>query len=360
MAYISELHYSNNHANTQGVSEYVEVVLEAGEDPADFTLSLYQQNGNVGPEFALTNPLIESFPASGGRTVYVIDGGPLNFKITAPTGSGNNYEGIALTDTSGASNVVLDFYDIGSGGRISPNNGAAAGGGSSTQVPTSGSNNSIQIDENGVISYSSTTRGTVCFAAGTQIQVPGGFCNVEDIDVGDPIVTADNGIQQVTWVASRRVNGRRELAPVVIRKGTLGAKSDLYVSPQHRIRISGWQAQLYFGADEVLVPAISLVNGQTILQQPCHEVIYVHFMFDQHEVVISNGVATESFFPGKQAVDMLEENSLNELLNIFPELRNNSQVYGKTIKPVARGSEAGTVALTSRAYEERDPSTIRR
>lgn len=328
------------------MSEYVEVVLEAGEDPADFTLSLYHQNGNVGSEFVLTNPLIDSFSASGGRTVYVIDGGALNFQITAPTSSANNnYEGIALTDTSGASNVVLDSYDIGQGANISPNNGAAAGGGSSTNAPTSGNNNAIQIDENGVISYSSTTRGVVCFAAGTQIQVPGGLCSVEDIEVGDPIVTADSGIPHVTWLALRCVDGRRDLAPVVIRKGTLGAKSDLYVSPQHRIRISGWQAQLYFGADEVLVPAISLVNGQTVLQQPCNEVTYVHFMFDQHEVVISYGVATESFFPGKQAVDMLEENSLNELLKIFPELSNNSQGYGETVKPVVRGSEARVLGV---------------
>ncbi|MGB0900194.1 Hint domain-containing protein [Halocynthiibacter sp.] len=340
MAYISELHYSNNYANSSSTQEFVEVTLNPGENPADFRLSLYQQGGGQGLQFSLTDPAVETFPAGGGRTVYVFDGNALNFRITAPTSNGNrNFEGIALTDTSASPNDVLNFYTLGSGGTITATNGHASGT-TSTTLATNVGSTSVQIDENGNATQAPHTRGQVCFSAGTQIETPAGLRNVEDISVGDPVITADNGVQLVAWAAKRRVKGFHNLAPVTICKGTLGARRDLSISPQHRVRLTGWQAQLYFGREEVLVPAIALVNGKTIHQTPRACVTYVHIMFDQHQIITSEGVRTESFFPGRQALDLLEHDTLNELLEIFPELSEKPQEYGATALQVIRGSEA--------------------
>jgi len=348
MAYISELHYSNAYANTSSTAEFVEVILGPGEDPADFRVSFYQQNGTEGLVVSLTDAGVAGFAIGGGRTAYVLDGGVLNFQITSPTsGTPNNFEGIALTDVSGPSNLVLDFYTIGSGGTITATNGLAFGV-TSTNLPGQGNiaGVALQIDENGTVTQEGHTRGMACFCAGAAIRVPGGYRRVEELGPGDLVCTEDAGVQVVKWAGCRTVRAQDDLAPVCIQKGTLGAQKDVWVSPQHRICLTSWQAQLFYGVDEILVPAKSLVNGTTIRQVPRRSVTYVHIMFDQHQLINSDGVISESFFPGAQALDTLGLETLNELLKIFPELCEYPQNYGTTARQVIRGSEARVLALS--------------
>jgi hypothetical protein len=49
---------------------------------------------------------------------------------------------------------------------------------------------------------------------------------------------------------------------------------------------------------------------------------YIHFMFDQHEVVLSNGAWTESFQPGEQVLDGMGSAQRDEIYDLFPELRD--------------------------------------
>jgi hypothetical protein len=44
-------------------------------------------------------------------------------------------------------------------------------------------------------------------------------------------------------------------------------------------------------------------------------------MFDQHEVVLSNGAWTESFQPGEQVLDGMGTEQRDEIFELFPELR---------------------------------------
>ena len=62
------------------------------------------------------------------------------------------------------------------------------------------------------------------------------------------------------------------------------------------------------------------------------QVTYVHIMFDQHEVVFSDGLATESFYTGAQAMAGLAPAAVAEIMAIFPELQ--SADFSKT--PSAR------------------------
>lgn len=346
MAFISELHYSNSYASNSSTEEFVEVVLEAGENPADFVVSFYQQNGTTNLQITLNDPLIEVFTLPNGRTVYVLDAVALNFKITGPTSSANrNYEGIALTDTSGPTNSVVDFYTMGSGGTITATNGLAAGV-TSTNLTTNASNTSLQIDGQGNVTQAAHTRGAVpCFVAGCRLMTSEGLRPVENILPGDQVLTMDRGFRTVTWSGRRSVKATGRFAPVVIRKGTLGAQRDLWLSPQHRVLLTGWEAEIYFGREEVLVPAIALVNDYTILRCRRPDVTYVHLMFDHHEIVETEGVLTESFFPGEQILSTLDQTTLNELLKIFPELCENPTVYGTTARQVIRGSEARVLGL---------------
>jgi hypothetical protein len=77
---------------------------------------------------------------------------------------------------------------------------------------------------------------------------------------------------------------------------------------------------LLFGEAEVLVAAKDLVNDRTVRVRRGGEVEYVHLLFDKHQIVFSEGLATESFLPGPQMTSMLERASADEIFAIFPEI----------------------------------------
>ena len=65
-------------------------------------------------------------------------------------------------------------------------------------------------------------------------------------------------------------------------------------------------------------------------------------MFDQHQVVFSGGLATESFLPGPQTTKSLEREIVDEICGIFPELDPaTGDGYGPAARRTLRGYEAG-------------------
>ncbi|MCL6283060.1 Hint domain-containing protein [Ruegeria sp. 2012CJ41-6] len=160
----------------------------------------------------------------------------------------------------------------------------------------------------------------VCFASGTQIQTVDGEVSVEELKVGDLIITKDNGPQPIRWIGATRRFAQGDMAPVVFQKGAIGNSRTLKLSPQHRLLISGWRAELLFGEDEVLIPAKALVNDSSIRFEPGGYVDYYHVLFDTHEIIISDGVPTESLFPADQSLDAMSHNARDEILDLFPDL----------------------------------------
>ncbi len=201
---------------------------------------------------------------------------------------------------------------------------------SSTWVPTSSSVTNEQLQ-------------LTCFVAGTRIRTLQGERRIETLQVGDEVVTLDRGAQPVRWIGRRVVQGEGDFAPILFRKGAIGNRRDLRVSPQHRMLISGWRAELLFGESELLVAAKHLVNGQSILPAPCDEVEYVHLMFDRHEVILAEGVASESFHPGDFVLAQ-DRALMAELTTLFPELRIGATSDWPTARPVLRRYEAALVA----------------
>ena len=132
-------------------------------------------------------------------------------------------------------------------------------------------------------------------------------------------MTRDNGCQPLLWISSRTVPGRGRFAPVVFAPGAIGNPVELTVSPQHRMLVTGWQAELFFGQDEVLVPAKHLVNGDTIRQVDLPEVTYIHLLLVDHEIVMAGGVPSESYFLG-HALRGDASGTRAELLALFPDL----------------------------------------
>jgi len=188
----------------------------------------------------------------------------------------------------------------------------------------------------------------ICVCRGTLIDTPDGPRRVETLSPGDMVTTLDEGAQPVRWIGSRRVGAEEmsadpSLRPIVIRSGALGGDlpwRDLRVSPQHCVLQSGWQAQLYYGEDEVLAPARSLVDGRGVtVDEEAEEAEYFHLLLDRHQILLTEGAPTESFLPGAWSLGMLSARSRLELLRQFPHLFDDPAAYGPAARPVVRRRE---------------------
>ncbi len=188
-----------------------------------------------------------------------------------------------------------------------------------------------------------------CFAAGMEIETEAGIVAVEHLGIGDNVRCGDGRFRPIRWISKRHVSAREmarnpEFRPVRIRKNALGENipnADLVVSPQHRIMIDDWRAELMFGEVEVLVSAVHLLNDNDIVRDyDADDVTYYHFMFDEHQTVWSNGVQSESFFPGETAIKGIDEDARVELYQLFPELAEDPRLYGSTCLPDLKAYEA--------------------
>lgn len=177
-----------------------------------------------------------------------------------------------------------------------------------------------------------------CFTPGTLIATAKGERRVEDLVEGDRVITRDNGIQTIRWAGSREMTGAEfeqaaHLKPILIQQGALGGglpERDMMVSPQHRLLVANDKTALYFEEREVLVAAKFLTSLEGVDVVDVSSTTYIHIMFDQHEVVLSDGTWTESFQPGDQTLAGIGDASRDEILELFPELATREGVDGYT------------------------------
>jgi len=175
----------------------------------------------------------------------------------------------------------------------------------------------------GVAPHEREIANLVCFTPGTRLLTPQGARTIETLRPGDLVITRDHGPQPIRWMGGRTVAGTGPCAPVRVAPSVPGAGSKgLLVSPQHRVLYTGYSAELLFGDGEVLIRAGDLVNGQTVRICPCPTISYLHLMFDRHEVIYAEGIATESFHAADPAIAALEPTARAMLFAAFPELRS--------------------------------------
>ena len=146
----------------------------------------------------------------------------------------------------------------------------------------------------------------VCFAAGTRIKTPQGCRTVEELSVGDQVVT-ETGFATIRLVSHRHVSAEEmcdnaTLRPVVIPAHSLGKgvpKQDLTVTGTHRIKVSDPDLDRLFGLETAFVQARDLPQARP---GPIGKTTLVHFLCDTHVVVDANGCPSESLFPGDMAL----------------------------------------------------------
>ncbi len=146
----------------------------------------------------------------------------------------------------------------------------------------------------------------VSFARGTHVtKASGAQVAIEDLSIGDMVLTRDDGPRPLRWIGKATVRAVGDFAPVRIRAGALNNEGDLTVSPESRLFIYQRSDALGAGRAEVLVRARHLINGDTITQQHGGFVDYFQLLFDDHQIIYAEGIATETLLVDPRTRDVL-------------------------------------------------------
>lgn len=190
-------------------------------------------------------------------------------------------------------------------------------------------NNIVNSNFSGWFSEDITNTGIVCFTRNTLIKTSRGEVPIQDLTIGDEVVTLDNGLQSIRWIWSSLLDANDlrldpNLRPIRFHAGVLGEglpKTDLSVSPQHRVFVRSNIAKKMCGTDEILIPAKKLTQLDGVeIDHQVQKVEYFHFMFDCHELVYSNGALSESLLTGREALRAMKLDELTEIRKLFPKI----------------------------------------
>ncbi|NTF88186.1 Hint domain-containing protein [Agrobacterium rhizogenes] len=234
-------------------------------------------------------------------SVFVVGGGTYQWGgsgssqvVTLAAGARFNFstQFDGTVDTSNTDASTITYNGPGAVSNISVD------GQTATFVTTAGNltlNFAGDLNPSGFILDAATGTIVVCLVTGTLVRTTRGDIAVEDLRVGDVVVTASSQHRPIRWIGSSELdcaNARDGQAcwPIRVAAGALGPDKpahDLYVSPAHGICTTV--------VTDVLIPASALVNGSTIVQAECATVTYWHVELDEHDILVTNGLPTESY-----------------------------------------------------------------
>jgi hypothetical protein len=131
-----------------------------------------------------------------------------------------------------------------------------------------------------------------CYARGTMIQTNRGEVSIEELSIGDRVVTHSGKHKPIKWIGRGQAlatRGRRHAAtPVIVRKAAIADNvplRDLRITKGHALFIDG-----------VLIPVEELINHRSIFwDDRAQEVQIYHIELETHDVLIANGAPAESY-----------------------------------------------------------------
>ncbi len=135
-----------------------------------------------------------------------------------------------------------------------------------------------------------------CFLRGTNILTPSGEVRIEDLRIGDLIVTARGAAMPIKWIGRnffKKGSARpwpESVRPIRVSRFAIDDQTphaDLYLSAGHALYI-----------EEVLIPVGHLANGRSIMPampegMDCIE--YFNIELGTHEVIFAEGTPVETF-----------------------------------------------------------------
>jgi len=174
------------------------------------------------------------------------------------------------------------------------------------------------------------------FAEGTRIALgDGGERAIEALQVGDPVLTRDNGSQPLRWIGQTTLRAAGRFAPVRFAPGVLGNAAPLQLSPQHRVFLYQRGDRRLGPRAEVLVQARMLVDGDRVQSREGGRVRYLSLAFDRHEIIYAEGTPVESLPVSAASAAQLPADLAEDLRARFPGLRQRGH-FAPEADPRAR------------------------
>jgi hypothetical protein len=141
---------------------------------------------------------------------------------------------------------------------------------------------------------------------GTLILTPEGPEFIESLQPGDMVLTRDHGAQPVRAV-NRALSPSRAITIAPEAAGPGVPWRHLRLAPTQRIGLSGWKAELLFGADQALVPVGDLVSDGTILARTAiGATVTYQLVFDQPQIIFAEGMEVEAAGHARPALHLVD------------------------------------------------------
>jgi hypothetical protein len=208
---------------------------------------------------------------------------------TAAISAGQVIDGFEQGDTIILNNYSMATESFSPGEGVILRNGAT---GEVVDITGSFTTANFIITSSGTSTTISLNASAPCFVAGTRILTPRGEVAVEDLAVGENVITHTGEDRPIIWIGRRTIDLRlhprpEQVQPVCIAAHALGEdvpRRDLWVSPDHALLI-----------DDVLVPAQLLLNGLNIRRGTPAKVTYYHLQLKEHAVVFAENAPAETY-----------------------------------------------------------------
>jgi Hint domain len=148
--------------------------------------------------------------------------------------------------------------------------------------------------------------GPSCYLKGTHILTTLGERKIEDLQIGDLVITA-GGAKPIEWIGGRRylrASGQgwaAAIKPVRVARGALGQDlphADLFLSQEHRLLLDGG-----------LIRVGDLVNGTSIAIDACADVMeieYLHIKLSSHHAIYAEGAVAETLLFNPISLDAVD------------------------------------------------------
>lgn len=142
--------------------------------------------------------------------------------------------------------------------------------------------------------------------AGTKVATHRGWCAIQNINVGDKVLTFDGGLQEVMSVKREKFSAKSGESILRVPAEALGNRDEIYLLPTQHVMVESDTAEQLYGDPFALLPALALEGVREIervVPETNHEVVTLEFARD--EVIFAN-VGALFFCPKRQKLDIVQ------------------------------------------------------
>ena len=164
------------------------------------------------------------------------------------------------------------------------------------------------INSNDESSSSFLTVSLACLAIGTKILTPSGYVLIENLSIGDKLITGDKRITKVTKIVKSKVF-RENLRAFTIKKGTFNAIEDTILTEWHSIL-----------DNKQLIPVKyikSLQNNKLKVREPYIIFYNLGLTNKRLDTIIANGIIVEGYGDRELAANRHTRNKDPEFIQQF-------------------------------------------